>query len=67
MPPPNLDIVIVKVTMRHLAEHSTVGDAESLLRSMRETVTYLERRIAREKIDVVKAQRSGVISVPLTT
>lgn len=47
---PNLELVRSKLTVKFLAEHSTLPDAESLLRSLRETVTYLERRIAREKI-----------------
>lgn len=47
---PNLDLSIAKLITRHLAEHAALPDAESLLSSLRETVAFLERRIAREKV-----------------
>lgn len=59
---PNLDLAIAKVTVRHLAQHSELPDAESLLHSLRETVTFLERRVAREKIKVVKDGRLALSS-----
>jgi hypothetical protein len=51
---PNLQLSLCKVTVQHLAQYSPLTDAESLLRSLRETVAFLERRVAREKVEARK-------------
>ena len=51
----NLELARTKLTVRHIAQHGELADAESLLHSLRETVTFLERRIAREKIAIAKS------------
>lgn len=58
---PNLQLAVCKVSVQHLAQYSQLSDAESLLKVLRETVAFLERRIAREKIDVAKQRRVGVL------
>ena len=55
---PNLQLAICKVTVQHVAQYSQLADAESLLKSLRETVAFLERRVAREKLD---AKKSNVV------
>lgn len=62
----NLEIARTKLTANHLAKNSTLSEAESLLRGLRETVTFLERRIAREKLAAAK-QPPVVLSAQLTT
>ena len=57
-----LELARTKLTVRYLAEHSSLAEAESLLRSIRETTTYLERRIAREKQSAIISEQ---FSVPL--
>lgn len=52
----NLELARTKLTVKHIAEHGTLPDAESLLRGLRETVAFLERRVAREKILSRKAE-----------
>jgi len=44
-----LEIARTKVTLRYLAEHAELSDAEKLLHSLKETSMFLERRISREK------------------
>lgn len=56
MESPNLQLAICKTTVRHIAQHGTLVDAESLLNGLRETVTFLERRIAREKLAMAKSK-----------
>jgi len=58
----SLEMARTKLTLQHLARHSDLSEAEKLLHSIRETVTFLERRIAREKIAIVKSQRNEVQS-----
>lgn len=58
----NLELARTKLTVRHLAQYSDLGEAESLLNSLRETVTFLERRIAREKLAIAKESRVVVHS-----
>ena len=58
----NLELARTKLTVRHLAQHSDLSDAESLLNGLRETVTYLERRIAREKLAIAKERPLAVSS-----
>ena len=62
MDTPNLQLAICKLTVRHIAQHGELSDAESLLHALRETVTFLERRIAREKIAIAKQTRVVVHS-----
>lgn len=52
----SLELARTKLTLRHLAEpkHTTLPEAESLCSSLRETVIFLERRIAREKLAIAK-------------
>ena len=56
MTTPNLELAKAKLTVKHLAQHGDLADAESLLCSLRETVTFLERRIAREKLALAKSK-----------
>ena len=51
-----LELARTKLTVNHLAKHSELSEAESLLRHLRETVTFLERRIAREKLALAKSK-----------
>ena len=51
----NLELARTKLTIRHVAQHAELADAESLLNALRETVTFLERRITREKIAATKS------------
>jgi len=51
-----LELARTKLTVKHLAANSELPDAESLLRHLRETVTFLERRIAREKLAATKTE-----------
>lgn len=62
-----LELAKSRVTNRYLAEHLGLSDAESLLRGLRETVAFLERRIAREKINTHKPQPVVDSQVSLTT
>lgn len=52
----NLELAKTKLIVRHLAHYSDLRDAESLLNGLRETVTFLERRIAREKSLIRKTE-----------
>lgn len=57
-----LEIARTKLTVKYLAEHSPLLDAESLLRSLRETVTFLERRVEREKLSIASKVNLTVLS-----
>jgi len=61
-----LELARTKLTVSHLARHAELSEAESMLRHLRETVTFLERRIAREKVNVVKEGRVSVDCDSLT-
>ncbi len=45
-----LELARTKLTVSHLAHEVDLPDAEKMLAHLRETVTFLERRIAREKV-----------------
>jgi len=49
-----LELATSKVTVRFLAENTELPDAQTLLRGLRETVVFLERRIAREKLALAR-------------
>lgn len=49
---PNLELARTKLSVCHIAQYGSLPDAESLLNGLRETVTFLERRIAREKLAI---------------
>ena len=51
-----LELARTKLTVKYIAQHGELPDAESLLRHLRETVTFLERRIAREKLALAKSE-----------
>ncbi len=55
----DLELARTKLTVSHLAKNAELPDAERMLAHLRETVTFLERRIAREKI-VAKESQSVV-------
>lgn len=55
---PNLELARTRLTLRHLAEHSVLDDAETMLKMCRETVAFLERRIAREKLVIAGKGKS---------
>lgn len=57
-----LEMARAKVTNRYLAENLAVGEAERFLDSMRETTAFLERRIAREKLLLRKAEPCSSIT-----
>ena len=50
----NLEISRTKLTATYLAINCELPEAEKLLNALRETVTFLERRIAREKSEYAK-------------
>ncbi len=55
-----LELARTKLTVSHLAHEVDLPDAEKMLAHLRETVTFLERRIAREKVNLAKASTDVV-------
>lgn len=43
-----LELARLTPTVSHLAENISLSEAKILLRNLRDTVSYLERRVARE-------------------
>lgn len=58
----NLEFERTRLTLRHLAQHSSLSDAERLLKLTRETTEFLLHRIAREKRTVAETADLGVSS-----
>lgn len=58
----NLELIRTKATVRYLAENLDMANAESLLRELRETVTFLERRTARARL-VLEAEAQRQLNV----
>lgn len=50
----NFELALAKLAVRQVAQNGSLSDAESLLKVSRETVAFLERRIAREKLSTAK-------------
>ncbi len=57
---PELELIRVKVTTRYLAENVDLPSAEKLRHDLTEVCRYLERRIAREKVNVAKESQSVI-------
>jgi len=63
-----LELARNKVTNRYLAEHLDLDQAEKLRHDLTEVCRFLERRIARERLDMAKESQSVVnIASSLTT
>lgn len=60
----SLETARSKITVMYLAQHLELAEAKSFLKSLRETVMFLERRVSRETILLNKTGRS--VTMPPT-
>lgn len=58
----SLELTKTKVSIRWFAENLELSDAEKYLRSLRETVAYLERRTTRERMLLHKQSESIIVT-----
>jgi hypothetical protein len=57
-----LELARAKLTNRYLAENVDLAEAEKLRHDLTEVCRFLERRIAREKVNVAKESQPVVTS-----